>query len=459
MYNYIFKKLIHSAIVLFSVISAIYLFQSHSIIDPVDDFMNSSFGDRPVNKIEYEKAYVKEAVRQNKHLPDFYFDIIPSYFPDTLHRIILAEKRAFTKDLLRFSKCSDCTFSYLRKIENISPIHSLDSLSNLKVNQLLDQISRENNINDLTFLFRELESHLDSHNTNELDPLIQSYKKLSTSSNTSLLPKIVWHGSQNQLHNFIKGILTGNLGLSKSDGRTASSKITKALRWTLSINLIGFILAGALGLLLGLWSIKNDGRKRERYTMSILFFIYTMPVFWTATLLIIFFTTKRYGSWMDIFPSAGIKYWYADKSIGEQILLNASQLVLPIICITMPSLAYMSRIMKSKFSEVLSADFITALKAKGINQRKLYNKHMLKNGMIPYITILTGSIPGLFAGSLVIEIIFNVPGIGKLLYDSIYISDWAVISGIVILLSVVTILAYLLADILYSMVNPKISLE
>ena len=163
--------------------------------------------------------------------------------------------------------------------------------------------------------------------------------------------------------------------------------------------------------------------------------------------------------WANIFPSAGIKYWYADKTVSEQIMLNASQLILPVLCITLPSLAYVSRIMKSKFSEVLSFDFITSLKAKGISEKRLYNRHVLKNGMIPYITILTGSIPGLFAGSLVIEIIFSIPGIGKLLLDSIYGSDWGVISGLVIMLSLVTVLAYLLADILYSWANPRINIE
>ena len=140
-------------------------------------------------------------------------------------------------------------------------------------------------------------------------------------------------------------------------------------------------------------------------------------------------------------------------------MLNAKQLLLPVICITLPSLAYVSRIMKSKFSEVLSSGFILALRAKGLGENRILIGHVLKNGLIPFITIMTGSIPGLFAGSLVIEIIFNIPGIGKLLFESILSNDWPVISGLIIMLSVVTVLAYLLADILYSWANPKINVD
>ena len=458
MYSYAFKKLIHSLIVLISVISAVYFFQSYSVIDPVDDFMASSFGDRPVSKDEYRIAYIKEAKRQNKHLPSFYISIVPSYFPDTLHRIILHEDRAFYKEILRYSKDDEKTSVFFHQINQPQETERQDSTSQ-DVLSLYSQISRTRNWKTLTKLMGRLKSepNLDQHS--HVNLLVDSYDNLSRRGAKMVFPKLIWHGFQNQFHLYIKGILTGNLGLSKSDGRTASTKISKALKWTLSINLIAFLIAGLLGLFIGLWSLKNHGRKVENAFTSTLFFIYTMPVFWTATLLIVFFTTERYGAWTNIFPSSGIKFWYADKSIAEQIALNASQLILPVICISLPSLAYMSRIMKSKFSEVYSSNFITALKAKGLDQNKIYNKHILKNGMIPYITILTGSIPGLFAGSLVIEIIFGIPGVGKLLYDSIYSSDWAVLSGIVIMLSIVTILAYLLADILYTVVNPRISLE
>jgi peptide/nickel transport system permease protein len=154
----------------------------------------------------------------------------------------------------------------------------------------------------------------------------------------------------------------------------------------------------------------------------------------------------------------GIKYWYSDKPISTQILLNARQLILPVICLTLPSLAYVSRIMKSKFQEVGSKEFITALKAKGLSDTQILNKHIVKNGLIPFITIMTGSITKVFAGSLVLEIIFNVPGVGKLMYDSILSSDWAVISGLVIMLSLVTVIAYIIADLLYSWANPRIQL-
>lgn len=454
MLSYLFKRFVQSVIVVFAVISIVFILQSKGVTDPVDDFVTSSFGELTTTRDAYEKAYIKEAMRQGKDLPIFYLSLSPSYFPDDLHSIIFKEDREYTKDLLRYSKCATCTEEFWNLQSGITTAVALDTTLAEETISIVKRIERERDINKLKVPMGQLEGV----NNKAIQRLMTSYKGLSEHSHALALPKIIWHGAHNQYHHYLTNTLRGKLGVSKSDGKSASTKISNALKWTLSMNIVSFLLSAIIGLWIGMWSIKNDGKKFEKGVSSSLLFIYTMPVFWTATMFLVFFTTKRYGNWMDIFPTPGIKYWYADESILRQIWLSASQLILPIICITIPSLAYMSRIMKSKFSEILSSNFVTTLRAKGLSENLIYNRHILRNGLIPYITILTGSIPGLFAGSLVIEKIFNIPGIGKLLLDSIYSSDWPVISGLVIMMSVVTVLSYFIADILYSKVNPKIEL-
>ncbi len=460
MYTYIFKKLLRALFVLLSVVSIVYILQNASSIDPVEDFLLSSFGDKSYNSDQFRMAYEKEARNRNMHLPAFYFSIWPSYFPDRIFEMVHKGEKKFQKDLLRYSRCSTCVDQFLATrddlIQNI--FKNFDNKKILK--SLAAKLKRERDLNKMHRLIEKMSNKLyqDSILIQDAKLLSDQWENLRFSENNSItFPKITWHGSHNRYQNYMTGLFSGEFGKSKTDGQSAFEKIIKALKWTLSINITSFILAGFIGLFLGLWSIKKNDSAIEKTISSLLYFWYTMPVFWSATLFVIFFTTKEYGAWTNLFPSAGIKYWYSDQPVYSQILLNAKQLILPVICITFPSLAYVSRLMKSKFSEVLSRGFITALRSKGIGENRILTHHVLKNGIIPFITIMTGSIPSLFAGSLVIEIIFNIPGIGKLLFDSILSNDWSVIGGLVIMLSIVTVLAYLLADILYSWANPKIS--
>lgn len=462
MFWYILKKVVQAAFVVVSVVSFVYILQYSGPIDPVEDMLISSFGDRSYDQSQFKQSYEKEARRQHLHLPLFYFSVKPSYFPDDVHETLVRADRRHKKQLLRLSRCASCVEDYLEardllisQIEDGQIISSEQrrdlnkynvEYNTTKINELIDQLSRQYSQDSiLGFTVQNAAS---------------SWKALVTVNQSSKwsYPKWRWYGMENRFHKYIIGIFQGRFGTSKTDGLPASSKIFDALKWTLSINVTSFILAGTLGLLLAIWSMKKDDTAIESSVSGFFYLWYTMPIFWSATLLVIFFTTDEYGAWTNIFPSVGIKYWYSDKPISTQILLNARQLILPVICLTLPSLAYVSRIMKSKFQEVGSKEFITALKAKGLSDTQILNKHIVKNGLIPFITIMTGSITKVFAGSLVLEIIFNVPGVGKLMYDSILSSDWAVISGLVIMLSLVTVIAYIIADLLYSWANPRIQL-
>ena len=465
MYSYVINKILQAALVLLSVVSLVYVLQNTSVIDPVEDFLLSSFGDRSYDPEKFREAYEKEALRRNKHLPGFYFSIRPSYFPDSLYRIVHHRDRQFLKDLLRYSRCPSCVNDFIQAKENF--LNDVSRLSKHGMDDPIRQYRAESVLLKNEYNLKKLDRLIVKISTRSAHDSIfaasagQLHEKwqalLSSKIKHSSSPKMEWNGCQNQYHKYITGLLGGKFGKSKTDGRSAKDKIVKALKWTLSINITAFVLAGFFGLFLGLWSIKKDDSSVEKTVSSIFYLVYTMPEFWSATLLVIFFTTEEYGAWTNIFPSPGIKPWYFDQPVSTQIVLNAKQLALPVICILLPSLAYMSRIMKSKFSEVLASGFILTLRAKGLSENRILTRHVLKNGLIPFITIMTGSIPALFAGSLVIEIIFNIPGIGKLLFESILSNDWPIISGLVIMLSVVTVSAYLLADILYSRVNPKIN--
>jgi peptide/nickel transport system permease protein len=439
-------------------VSLVFLLQELSPFDPVEETLLSSFGDRSFNKDALEDAYIREARAQFYHLPAFYISIRPSYFPKGIQEEVRKDRRKLRKNLLRFTRCAECADSFIKARDYfLNEAKGLNPGNELKI--IIDRFERSSSLKDLNSAILGMNSltHIDEESKANIGIVSKNWNSLKPASSGFIYPIFSWNGTQNRYHQYFNSLLSGDFGKSKTDSKEAIGKILKALKWTLSINILAFLFAASLGLYLGIWSFMKEGSSAEKGISTFFYFWYTMPEFWTATLLIIFFTTEEYGKWTNIFPSAGIKYWYSDQPILTQIGLNARQLMLPVICLTLPSLAYVSRLMKSKMNDVKSSDFILGLRAKGLSNSKIVYRHILRNAMIPYITILTGSIPGLFAGALVIEIIFNIPGTGKLMYDSILSTDWSVISGLVILLSLVTVLSYMLADVLYALVNPKIN--
>jgi len=166
------------------------------------------------------------------------------------------------------------------------------------------------------------------------------------------------------------------------------------------------------------------------------------------------FTTPEYG--MKIFPSIWLESLSNKESILLQIGRNFNRLILPIICITYGSLAFVSRQLRSSMVETLQQDYIKTARAKGLSERKVVWKHAFRNALFPLITIFASVLPSAFAGSVIIEVIFNIQGMGYLLFDSIMNSDWQVVYAIIMIATILTIVGILLADILYALVDPRV---
>ena len=168
-------------------------------------------------------------------------------------------------------------------------------------------------------------------------------------------------------------------------------------------------------------------------------------------------STLNYGKWTHIFPSIGMKYWMSDESSATQFWLKAKLLILPILCITLNSLTYLTRQLKTDLLRQEKKPYVIPVRAKGVTRKRLIWSHLLPNALMPYITIITGAIPRTIVGSVVIEFIFNIPGVGKLLMDSIQNGDWPVSFSIILLVGILTIFSFLLADILYIIFYPQMA--
>jgi len=233
------------------------------------------------------------------------------------------------------------------------------------------------------------------------------------------------------------------------------TKISRALSWTVSLGLISLILIGILALMIAYLQVYYAGGWLDKVLSGFWYFLLAMPTFWFATLMVVFFTTPEYGSWTDVFPSIGIKPAFIEKSFISELLDNSAQLILPIFCITILSLAYLVIQTKSDLTRVLSEPYMKASRSRGLSFAMNLKQHALPNALLTYITILSGAIPSIFTGSVIIEVIFNIPGVGRLLLYSVQQQDWPVVFSIVIVISLVTVMSYILGDIILMWLYPK----
>ncbi len=248
-----------------------------------------------------------------------------------------------------------------------------------------------------------------------------------------------------------------DFGRSYKDQRPVWDIIIERLPVTLQINLISIFLAYLIAIPVGVHSAVRSGAPSERVTTVMLFILYSLPSFWVAYLLIYFLAG---GSYLNIFPVGGISSQGAgDLPLLRWFIDRLWHLALPVTCLTYGAFAGLSRYMRSGMMEVLRQDYIRTARAKGLSERAVVFKHAMRNSLIPVITILAGLLPALIGGSVIIETIFNIPGMGRLAYNGVLSRDYPVIMAVATIAAVLTLFGILLTDITYAFVDPRIEYE
>jgi ABC-type dipeptide/oligopeptide/nickel transport system permease component len=263
-----------------------------------------------------------------------------------------------------------------------------------------------------------------------------------------------------------KGFLRGDFGFSYIDRKEVSVKLKDALYWTLIMNffaiLISYLISIPLGVKSALWKLK--GKKLiDNINTAILFILYSLPSFWIGTILLVFFTTAEYSEMLDWFPTSGAQ----DLDLAEdpettlwmKFIDIAHHLALPVFCITYGSFAYLSRQMRGSMLGVIRQDYIRTARAKGLSENKVIWKHAFRNSLFPIITLFSSVFPQALSGSMAIELIYAIPGMGRLILMSITSRDWPVVFTVVMFAAILTMIGNLIADILYAIVDPRISFK
>jgi peptide/nickel transport system permease protein len=256
-----------------------------------------------------------------------------------------------------------------------------------------------------------------------------------------------------QYGDWLKRLVHLDFGRSFSpDRRPVWDKIKERIGITLSLNLMSLIIILGVSIPIGVIAAYRAHSWFDQATTLFVFFGFAMPTFWLALLLIMFF-----GVYLDWLPISGLTslnfrqftFWQKVQDLGAHVTL-------PVLVAAFGGLAGMSRYMRGNMLEVIRQDYITTARAKGLPERVVIFKHALRNALLPVITILGLSVPGLIGGSVIFESIFAIPGMGQLFYGAVMARDYPLVMGELVIGAVLTLLGNMLADVGYALVDPRI---
>jgi peptide/nickel transport system permease protein len=276
------------------------------------------------------------------------------------------------------------------------------------------------------------------------------------------IPKIIWYGYHNQYHQWLfggansKGIIHGDFGISYIKKEPVISIIKDKLIWSVFFSVVSILLAYVISIPIGIKLAEKPESKSSKITQVTLFLLYSMPSFFVGVLLLMLFANPDV---LSIFPPSGIKpiEGYDDNaSLLSKFVDSFPYMILPLICYTYSSLAFISKLTATSIHEQLGLDYIKTARAKGLSENKIIYKHALKNSALPLITVFSSVLPSIVGGSVIIESIFTIPGMGLETVKAIISQDYPIVIAVITLSSVLTIFSYLLADILYAWVDPRI---
>ncbi len=249
-----------------------------------------------------------------------------------------------------------------------------------------------------------------------------------------------------QFLDYVNRVAHGNLGYSYTNDQTVASLIANRLPKDLVLIVFSTALALALGVPLGIYQAVKRNSLGDYTLTGVAFILYSMPTFFLAFLLLAAFAVQ-----FHILPPE------APQAIGVVgILSHPAGLVLPVVSLALVSFAAFSRYMRSSAMDNLVQDYIRTARAKGLSEWTVLVRHLLRNSLIPIVTLLGLSLPAIVAGAIVVEEVFNYPGMGLLFFDAALKQDYPVLMGFALFVGVATVVGNLLADVVYAALDPRI---
>jgi peptide/nickel transport system permease protein len=233
--------------------------------------------------------------------------------------------------------------------------------------------------------------------------------------------------------------------------------IKERLPITLTLNVLAFVIIYSVSLPLGVLVAVRHKHFFDRASSVVLFMLWSLPVMWVGQMLIGYFCGPTFKQW---FPPAGLSSNYADTLPFFPWLADRLwHLVLPVLCLTYTGFAYLTKQVRAGMLDNLRADYVRTARAKGLSNAVVIFRHAFRNSIIPVITIMATLLPAMLGGSVIIERIFSVPGMGLLAFEAVTTRDYNVVMAVATMGGILNLFGLLLGDIAYAIVDPRISFE
>lgn len=490
MFKYAIKRIITFIPMLIAISLIAFIISINAPGDPVERLSKAAGSEGSADQQSGASKKIKQELRKKLglDLPIFYISITDIASSDTLYKVQDKYHKSNLTALVHQSgnwqAVSDYYQSTLllqKKAQKLNAKVIFEKDTNLNLNNTNEVINQfgfeigslletsDPEIMDMKLekinTFIESNSFL-SHLQPELNSTISNREKLISESTRwkTYIPTIHWYGTENQYHLWLlgngkdrKGLLRGDFGISYIDSQPISTKIWQKIGISFGLSLISIFLAYLISIPIGIYSAYKKDSAADRGMSLVLFILYSMPSFFVATLLLLQFANPDNLSW---FPVSGIQdptlfdpEWGFFKKLSHRM----PYLILPIITYTYGSFAFLSRIMRVGMIDIVSQDYIRTARAKGLGEKKVILKHALRNSLLPIITVFASIFPMAIGGSIIIEVIFSIPGMGVEIFTSILNYDYPMIITVFTISGFLTMVGYLVADLLYAVVDPRIS--
>ncbi len=502
MFKYILRRILVFIPTLFVISLVAFVISINAPGDPIENLFEGAKGGTGGTSLNEAMLREKDSLRHQLglDLPVFYFTMSTMAEPDTMYLIKdKSERECLSRLLNRYGnwpEISDWYWSLQHlKLESgktpstdstLLTLLSVDSVNyyddqfrqkatslfrtddpveiESKLNWLLSEISRFDFLGSRNFL---------AHNKTFAENCqlkFQNVKELSTSWK-NYVPTIRFYG-YNQYHRWLfgdgnwltgsgakycDGVIRGDFGISYASRKPVTETIARALPWSMLFTLLSVILAYLISIPLGVQAAAKRGSFFDRSSSVVLFMLYSLPSFFMGTLLLMTFANPDV---MSVFPANGVKpaIGYPDgATMWDKFMISWPYMILPLICYTYSSLAFLSRTMRVAMLEISSLDFMRTARAKGLSYYLVIYKHGLRNALLPIITVFANIFPLAVGGSVILEFLFGIPGMGPEILTAVQTKDYPMIVAVFTLSGFMTLVGYLVADILYAFADPRIS--
>jgi len=456
--------------------------------DPVERMVSAAqsggeIGTQSVSQVQ-DKIFWRKKLGLD--LPVFYFSLTSLSRPDTLYRIYdRSEREALDRLISRYGNWEQIQqyekdlVSFYNSLIGFTPDSSqLQQYNKNTIREHMNWLKSES----LT-LRSSYEENIIAAKLNKISGILSQYPflasfrpafsqvkndyeniKSTASAWKNYIPRLAFYKTQNQYHRwlfgdgeFSQGLIRLDFGTSYTTKQPVSDVIFSRIGWSMFFAMLSVLLAYLISIPLGVKAAAKRGSRFDKYSSLILFMLYSMPSFWLATLLLMTFANTDVLHWL---PASGVKppMGYPDEAgFFDKVRLSLPYLILPAICYTYSSFAFLSRTMRVSMIDTIGLDYIRTARAKGLPEDKVIWKHAFRNSLLPIITVFANIFPAAIGGSVIIESIFTIPGMGYETFLGIQNNNYPMIIAVFTITGFLTLVGYLVSDVLYALVDPRIS--